>query len=138
MMHFIFDKFNNTLYVLSFSSPQTYILIESHTLILYYNRKLVTIRTSWIIYNAYINTSYCFLYIFIYGGDSMIRFNTVTFYACPKLEPGFPTPYVLVFFVFSGLKWEFVVGIVLVCLCYISGIVNHRYLNFLFTTHLTQ
>ena len=34
--------------------------------------------------------------------------NTETLYAYPKLGPGFPTPHVVVFFVFSELRLELV------------------------------
>ena len=47
--------------------------------------------------------------------------------AFPKPGPGFPTSYVVVFFVFIELKWEVVVRFV-----DIGGIIDHHYLHFLF------
>ena len=49
------------------------------------------------------------------------------FCACPKSGPGFTTSYVMVFFVFSELRWEVILHFV-----DIVGIVNHHCLNFLF------
>ena len=47
--------------------------------------------------------------------------------ACPKPGPGFTTSSVMVFFVFSELRWEVILHFV-----DIVGIVNHHCLNFLF------
>ena len=49
------------------------------------------------------------------------------FCACPKPGPGFTTSYVMVFLVFSELRWEVIVHFV-----DIVGIVNHHCLNYLF------
>ena len=57
------------------------------------------------------------------------------FCSCPKPEPGFPTPYVVVFVVFNGLRWE-VVSIV--CFVDTGGIVDHHRLNILFITILVN
>ena len=45
--------------------------------------------------------------------------------SCPNLWPWFPTSHVVVFFVFSQLKWEVIVRFV-----EIGGIVDHHYLTF--------
>jgi hypothetical protein len=37
------------------------------------------------------------------------RFQTAIFCSCPKPGAGFPLAYVIVFFVFNGLRWEVVV-----------------------------
>ena len=48
------------------------------------------------------------------------------FCACPKPGPGFPTSYVMVFFVLSELRWE-----AIVCVVDIGGIGDHRCFYFL-------
>ena len=48
------------------------------------------------------------------------------FHACPKLATGCPMPFIIVFFVFNGLRWE-----VMVCFVLIGGIVDHHCSNFL-------
>jgi hypothetical protein len=63
-------------------------------------------------------------------GGCEIPLNDLTpppFCACPKPGPGFTTAYVMVFFVFSELRW-----VVIVHFVDIVGIVNHHCLNFIF------
>jgi hypothetical protein len=38
------------------------------------------------------------------GLDPISKFNLPHFYACPKPEPGYPSPYVNVFFVMNHLR----------------------------------
>ena len=38
--------------------------------------------------------------------DFVNQFNPPYFYACPKLGPGFPMTYIMVFFVFNCFRWE--------------------------------
>ena len=57
---------------------------------------------------------YMYIYIFqlpleiqlsrVEGWDPINQFNPATFFACPKPGPGFPTAYVVIFFVFSELS----------------------------------
>jgi len=61
------------------------------------------------------------------GWDLIDRFNPDTLCACSKTGTGFPTLYVVVFYVFSELRWEVAVGFV-----DISGNVDHHCLIFLF------
>jgi hypothetical protein len=49
--------------------------------------------------------------------------------ACPVLGHGFPVTYIMIFFVHGSLGME-----VIVCFVDIGVIVDHRFLNFLFTT----
>ena len=66
-------------------------------------------------------------------GDSIIKWGRVGipltnlalphFCVCPKLRPRFPTSYVIVFFMFNGMRWEVIVHLV-----DIGGIVDHHFL----------
>ena len=55
--------------------------------------------------------------------------NWAHFCACQKSGSGFPTWYILVFFMFHGLRWEMVVHFVGPCA---DGIVDYHCLNFIF------
>ena len=60
------------------------------------------------------------------GGKTTVhRFNPAIFLWLS--QPGFPTPYVVVFFVFDYLMWKMIVWFV-----DIGGIVDYHCLNFLF------
>jgi hypothetical protein len=48
-------------------------------------------------------------------------------FVCPNPGPGFSTPYVVVLFVLSDLRWD-----VIVLFCWYRRIVGHHCLNFLF------
>jgi hypothetical protein len=57
------------------------------------------------------------------GWDPTNRFNPRHICcACPNLEPGFTTLFVVVFFVFRQLRWN-----VMVRFFYIGGIVDHHF-----------
>ena len=56
---------------------------------------------------------------------SLTGLTPTHFCVCSIHGPGFPMPYVMVFFAFFGLRSE-----VVNCFVDISGIVDHHYLNF--------
>jgi hypothetical protein len=62
-----------------------------------------------------------------WGGVPLTDLTSLHFCACPKPGPGFTTSYVMVFLVFSELRWD-----VIVHFFDIVGIVNHHCLNYLF------
>jgi len=55
------------------------------------------------------------------------------FCGCPKPGPIFPTSYVVIFFMFNGLRWN-----VVVCFVDINEIVDHQCLNFLFLSEMHE
>ena len=72
-------------------------------------------------------------YFYIYG-RVVIPITSLTpqpVRACPVLGHGFPVTYIMIFFVHGSLGME-----VIVCFVDIGVIVDHRFLNFLFTTWL--
>jgi len=79
-----------------------------------------------------------YFYICINAGDPIIKSGRVVIpitsltpqpvRACPRLGPGFPVTYIMIFFVYGSLGLEVIVLLILVV------IVDHRFLNFLFTT----
>ena len=67
--------------------------------------------------------------LYNYQGEGWELINGLTrphICAWPSPGPGFPTSYVMVFFVFNDLRWEEVVRFV-----DIGKIVGHYFLNFL-------
>jgi hypothetical protein len=60
---------------------------------------------------------------------SMVRFEKYAYFrVCTKPGSGFPTSYVVVFFLFSEFRWEVIVRFV----DDICGIVDHHFFNLLF------
>lgn len=69
-----------------------------------------------------------FVYICVVVGDGINKNGgfwdtTDWFCACPKLGPDFSTPYIMVFFMFNGLR---------LLLWFCCGIIDHHCLNILF------
>ena len=56
-------------------------------------------------------------------------YNKIYFCACPKPGTGVPMSYVMVLFMFNGLRWD-----VIVCFVNNAGIVDHHRLIFLLIT----
>ena len=65
-----------------------------------------------------------YVYICISVGDPIIKFNPATICADPTRGPGFPTPRVVVSFMFNDTRSEVIVRFV--------DIVEHDRLNFIF------
>ena len=80
-----------------------------------------------------------YFYICINAGDPIIKSGRVVIpitsltpqpvRACPVLGHGFPVTYIMIFFVYGSLGLE-----VIACFVDIGVIVDHRFLNFLFTS----
>ena len=68
-----------------------------------------------------------------YWNIPLIGLTMIHFCACPKPEPGFPTSYFMVFFVFNEWRWKGIVRFV-----DIGRIVDHHCLNFLFMVTLAS